>query len=126
MYGDESGDFLLTRRLTPQQAMKLNLQTHGEPVGKNPFCQGSWRQRILYRRKQDGATASKLAFNDDTAHPVVICAIGNDKFKLIVLPEQAQIFPTIFCAFSGRRRLKIDDTGNARINFADRQRPGSF
>ena len=29
MYGDESGDFLLTRRLTPQQAMKLNLQTHG-------------------------------------------------------------------------------------------------
>ncbi len=42
MYCDEWRFFLLTWRIAPQQAMKLNLQAHGEPVGKNPLCQGLW------------------------------------------------------------------------------------
>ena len=99
--------------------MQLQLKTHGQPVGKDPYRQFLRGERVLNRREEDRATLVELVFADGGDRPVVVDTVGKHEFQLVAWGQQFQVLPVVACAFTRAGSLEVDNPRDARIDFSN-------
>ncbi len=99
----------------PDKFVQLHLQLRFDAAGQHPFRQRAQLHFSEHRREQQMKTLVEAIFPNHFQCPLIIAAIFDDEFNLIVRLQDFEVRPVVAFDFAAAGAFEINNLDDARI-----------